>query len=161
MDLWMDGYVSLRALCILLSDWLIAVLFSLQFMFQQLGVLVSLVKHHAQSYMDDIFKLINVSLVSVNTHGMIATANMLWIMQRYWEVSSPMQSTIIMLIEELAIALGGEFKVVRWRLCTSEYLLVNWGWLFLDLFASNHSTDSESLHARQQSTTCRYTEGET
>lgn len=36
-----------------------------------------------------------------------------------------MQSTIIMLIEELAIALGGEFKVVRWRLCTSEYLLVN------------------------------------
>lgn len=46
-------------------------------MFQQLGVLVSLVKHHAQSYMDDIFKLINVSLVSVNTHGMIATANML------------------------------------------------------------------------------------
>jgi FKBP12-rapamycin complex-associated protein len=58
-------------------------------MFQQLGVLLSLVRHHAQSYMDDIFKLIN----------------------KYWEVTSPMQSTIIMLVEELAVALGGEFKI--------------------------------------------------
>jgi FKBP12-rapamycin complex-associated protein len=60
-----------------------------EFMFQQLGVLLSLVRHHAQSYMDDIFKLIN----------------------KYWEVTSPMQSTIIMLVEELAVALGGEFKI--------------------------------------------------
>ena len=59
-----------------------------------------------------------------------------------------MQSTIIMLVEELAVALGGEFKVHD---CTVFYCGVCCltGCCFLDLLATDHSTNSEGLYARQ------------
>ncbi|XP_065842793.1 serine/threonine-protein kinase mTOR-like [Oscarella lobularis] len=60
-----------------------------EFLFQQLGVLISLVKHHSLPYMDEIFKVIN----------------------KFWEVNSPMQNSIILVVEQLALALGGDFKI--------------------------------------------------
>ncbi|RDD40512.1 Serine/threonine-protein kinase mTOR [Trichoplax sp. H2] len=56
---------------------------------QKLGVLISLVKQHIRNYLVDIFQLI----------------------QECWTVNNPMQNTIIALLEQMAIALGSEFKV--------------------------------------------------
>ncbi|XP_072012512.1 serine/threonine-protein kinase mTOR isoform X3 [Engystomops pustulosus] len=64
-------------------------LMSPQFMFQQLGMLVSFVRSHIRPYMDDIFALI----------------------RDYWTMNNPIQSTIILLIEQIVLALGGEFKL--------------------------------------------------
>uniref|UniRef100_A0A915JVW2 non-specific serine/threonine protein kinase n=1 Tax=Romanomermis culicivorax TaxID=13658 RepID=A0A915JVW2_ROMCU len=59
-----------------------------QFLFQQLGVLVSVVKSHIKPYLKNIFTLI----------------------QEFWTPETPMKSTLIMLTEQLAVALGPEFK---------------------------------------------------
>ncbi|XP_056399106.1 serine/threonine-protein kinase mTOR isoform X3 [Hyla sarda] len=64
-------------------------LMSPQFMFQQLGMLVSFVRSHIRPYMDEIFALI----------------------RDYWTMNNPIQSTIILLIEQIVMALGGEFKL--------------------------------------------------
>ncbi|KAM9299260.1 serine/threonine-protein kinase mTOR [Gastrophryne carolinensis] len=64
-------------------------LMSPQFMFQQLGMLVSFVRSHIRPYMDEIFSLI----------------------KDYWTMNNPIQSTIILLIEQIVLALGGEFKL--------------------------------------------------
>ncbi|CAJ0932770.1 unnamed protein product [Ranitomeya imitator] len=60
-----------------------------EFMFQQLGMLVSFVRSHIRPYMDEIFAL----------------------MRDYWTMNNPIQSTIILLIEQIVLALGGEFKL--------------------------------------------------
>ncbi|XP_075459599.1 serine/threonine-protein kinase mTOR isoform X2 [Ascaphus truei] len=64
-------------------------LMSPQFMFQQLGMLVSFVRSHIRPYMEEIFAL----------------------MRDYWTMNNPIQSTIILLIEQIVLALGGEFKL--------------------------------------------------
>ncbi|XP_072283026.1 serine/threonine-protein kinase mTOR isoform X9 [Pyxicephalus adspersus] len=70
-------------------------LMSPQFMFQQLGMLVSFVRSHIRPYMDEIFTLIKDSFS----------------LQDYWTMNNPIQSTIILLIEQIVLALGGEFKL--------------------------------------------------
>ena len=35
------------------------------------------------------------------------------VFQDYWILNSPMQTTIILLVEQIVTALGGEFKVIR------------------------------------------------
>ncbi|XP_075183475.1 serine/threonine-protein kinase mTOR [Anomaloglossus baeobatrachus] len=60
-----------------------------KFMFQQLGMLVSFVRSHIRPYMDEIFAL----------------------MRDHWTMNNPIQSTIILLIEQIVLALGGEFKL--------------------------------------------------
>ncbi|KAG8568461.1 hypothetical protein GDO81_014010 [Engystomops pustulosus] len=56
---------------------------------RELGMLVSFVRSHIRPYMDDIFALI----------------------RDYWTMNNPIQSTIILLIEQIVLALGGEFKL--------------------------------------------------
>lgn len=60
-----------------------------EFLFQQLSVLIEIVKQHIICYMDDIFKLI----------------------KEFWTINTPLQSTLINLMEKIAIALGCEFKI--------------------------------------------------
>ncbi|KXS11006.1 FAT-domain-containing protein [Gonapodya prolifera JEL478] len=61
----------------------------LEFHFQQLGVLVSIVKQHIRPFLPQIFQLA----------------------QEFWNISSNIQITIISLVESIALALEGEFKV--------------------------------------------------
>ncbi|VDP09821.1 unnamed protein product [Soboliphyme baturini] len=58
------------------------------FLFQQLGVLTSVVKQHIKPYLKEIFDLI----------------------KEFWSPDAPIRLTIIMLVEQLAMALGSEFK---------------------------------------------------
>ncbi|GAB6019044.1 hypothetical protein CHUAL_000671 [Chamberlinius hualienensis] len=60
-----------------------------EFLFQQLGVLISIVKQHIRNYLEEIFSIV----------------------KTYWTINSPLQNTIIMLVEHIAIALGAEFKI--------------------------------------------------
>ncbi|XP_059613044.1 serine/threonine-protein kinase Tor [Phlebotomus argentipes] len=60
-----------------------------EFLFQQLSILIEIVKQHIISYMEDIFKLI----------------------KEFWTINTPLQATLINLVEKIAIALGCEFKV--------------------------------------------------
>ncbi|EXX76507.1 Tor2p [Rhizophagus irregularis DAOM 197198w] len=60
----------------------------LEFYFQQLGILVSIVQQHIRNYLSDIFALV----------------------ENFWNPSSTIQITIINLVEEIAKALDGEFK---------------------------------------------------
>ncbi|CAG8502333.1 8312_t:CDS:10 [Funneliformis caledonium] len=60
----------------------------LEFYFQQLGILVSIVKQHIRNYLSDIFALV----------------------ESFWNPSSTIQITIIDLVEQIAISLDGEFK---------------------------------------------------
>ncbi|KAK7093536.1 serine/threonine-protein kinase mTOR-like isoform X2 [Littorina saxatilis] len=60
-----------------------------EFLFQQLGVIIAIVKHHIKNYLEDIFALI----------------------KEFWTVQSPMQNTIILLVENIATALGTEFRM--------------------------------------------------
>ncbi|XP_028613619.1 serine/threonine-protein kinase mTOR [Grammomys surdaster] len=60
-----------------------------EFLFQQLGMLVSFVKSHIRPYMDEIVTL----------------------MREFWVMNTSIQSTIILLIEQIVVALGGEFKL--------------------------------------------------
>ncbi|KAL1122375.1 hypothetical protein AAG570_003780 [Ranatra chinensis] len=62
---------------------------SREFLFQQLGTLISIVKQHIRNYLDDIFNLI----------------------KEFWTPNSPLQNTLIFLVEHIAVALGAEFKV--------------------------------------------------
>ncbi|XP_015906953.1 serine/threonine-protein kinase mTOR [Parasteatoda tepidariorum] len=60
-----------------------------EFLFQQLCQIISIVKIHIRNYLDDIFCLL----------------------KDFWTPQSPMQSTILLLIEQVVIALGAEFKI--------------------------------------------------
>lgn len=60
-----------------------------EFLFQQLSALVDVVNQHIRNYLDDIFTVI----------------------KTYWVVNSPLQNTIIPLVEHIAVALGAEFKI--------------------------------------------------
>ncbi|WAR26259.1 MTOR-like protein [Mya arenaria] len=59
------------------------------FLFQQLGLIIAIVKQHIKPYLDDIFSLI----------------------KEFWTPNSAMQNTIILLIEHIVTALGTDFKV--------------------------------------------------
>ncbi|KAI9341262.1 armadillo-type protein [Zopfochytrium polystomum] len=61
----------------------------LEFHFQQLGLLVSIVKQHIRSFLPDILSLI----------------------QEFWSPNSNLQITIISLVEAIAMALDAEFKI--------------------------------------------------
>ncbi|KAI1309348.1 Serine/threonine-protein kinase mTOR [Halotydeus destructor] len=67
---------------------------ALEFLFQQLGTLISIVKQHIRNYLDEIFVLI----------------------KDFWTPKSPIQGTLIQVVGEIVIALGGEFKVYVPRL---------------------------------------------
>lgn len=60
-----------------------------EFLFQQLSILIEIVKQHIMGYMDDIFKLI----------------------KEFWTINTPLQPTLINLMEKIAVALGTAFKV--------------------------------------------------
>src|SRR3954470_2451953 len=66
----------------------------LEFYFQQLGILVSIVKQHIRNYLAEIFTLV----------------------EEYWNPASNTQGTIISLVEAIAGALDGEFKIYLPRL---------------------------------------------
>ncbi len=59
------------------------------FLFQKLGDLISIVRQHVRNYLDSIFDLI----------------------MEFWSVDSPLQPTIILLVENISTALGSEFKI--------------------------------------------------
>ncbi|TPX35002.1 hypothetical protein SmJEL517_g02512 [Synchytrium microbalum] len=61
----------------------------LEFHFQQLSLLVSIVKQHIRNYLPEIFALIH----------------------EYWNPNASIQITILSLVEAVAVALDGEFKV--------------------------------------------------
>ncbi|KAG8190056.1 hypothetical protein JTE90_023028 [Oedothorax gibbosus] len=58
-------------------------------LFQQLCQIISIVKLHIRNYLDDIFALL----------------------KEFWTPQSPMQGTLILLVENVVIALGAEFKI--------------------------------------------------
>ncbi|XP_054269929.1 serine/threonine-protein kinase mTOR-like [Macrosteles quadrilineatus] len=60
-----------------------------EFLFQQLAFLIAIVKQHIRNYLDDIFVLI----------------------KEFWTTNSTIQSTLILLVEHIAVALGAEFKI--------------------------------------------------
>ncbi|ESO95689.1 hypothetical protein LOTGIDRAFT_214800 [Lottia gigantea] len=60
-----------------------------EYLFQQLGAIISVVKQHIKNYLEDIFTIV----------------------KDFWTPSSTMQSTIIRLIEHIVGALGTEFRV--------------------------------------------------
>lgn len=60
-----------------------------EFLFTQLAQLISVVKIHIRAYLEDIFDLI----------------------REYWTPDSQIQSTLILLIEHITVAIGTEFKV--------------------------------------------------
>lgn len=60
-----------------------------EFLFQQLASLIEIVKQHIRNYLDDIFVLI----------------------KEFWTPNSPLQATLILLVESTAVALGAEFKI--------------------------------------------------
>jgi FKBP12-rapamycin complex-associated protein len=61
----------------------------LNFYFQQLGQLVKIIKQHIRNFLDDIFDLV----------------------REFWTSGSNIQLTIIQLVEEIAQALDGDFKI--------------------------------------------------
>jgi FKBP12-rapamycin complex-associated protein len=60
----------------------------LEYYFQQLGILVSIVKQHIRPYLDGILELV----------------------QLHWNPASNIQTTIISLVESIAMALDSEFR---------------------------------------------------
>lgn len=60
-----------------------------EFLFTQLAKLIAIVKQHIRNYLEKIFDLI----------------------KEFWIPNSPLQPTIILLVEHIAVALGSEFKV--------------------------------------------------
>lgn len=58
-------------------------------LFRQMGILISIVQQHIRKYLEDIFTLI----------------------REFWTVDSPLQPTIIGLVENISSALGCEFKI--------------------------------------------------
>ncbi|XP_025831250.1 serine/threonine-protein kinase Tor [Agrilus planipennis] len=65
-----------------------------EFLFQQLAYLIAIVKQHIGNYLDDIVNLINY----------------------FWTLNSPIQTTLINLIEHIAVALGSGFRIYLPRL---------------------------------------------
>ncbi|XP_058788970.1 serine/threonine-protein kinase mTOR isoform X2 [Phymastichus coffea] len=65
-----------------------------EYLFQQLAILIAIVKQHIRNYLDDIFALV----------------------QEFWTCNSPLQVTLILLVEHIAVALGSEFKIYLPRL---------------------------------------------
>lgn len=59
------------------------------FLFTQLATLIAIVKQHIRNYLDKIFELI----------------------KEFWTPNSPLQTTLILLVEHIAVALGAEFKI--------------------------------------------------
>lgn len=59
------------------------------FLFTQLATLIAIVKQHIRNYLDKIFDLI----------------------KEFWTPNSPLQTTLILLVEHIAVALGAEFKI--------------------------------------------------
>ncbi|XP_018572076.1 serine/threonine-protein kinase Tor [Anoplophora glabripennis] len=74
-----------------------------EYLFQQLGQLIAIVKQHIRNYLDDICKLI----------------------KEFWTPNSTIQSTIILLLEHIAVALGAEFKVYLPRLIPQILRVLN------------------------------------
>ncbi|GBP30106.1 hypothetical protein EVAR_94949_1 [Eumeta japonica] len=60
-----------------------------EFLLAQLAKLISIVKQHIRNHLDKIFELI----------------------KEFWTPNSPLQTTLIMLVEHIAVALGSEFKI--------------------------------------------------
>ncbi|KOB76049.1 Target of rapamycin isoform 1, partial [Operophtera brumata] len=60
-----------------------------EFLLTQLAQLISVVKIHIRNYLEDIFDII----------------------KEYWTPESPLQPTLIMLVEHITIAIGTEFKI--------------------------------------------------
>lgn len=60
-----------------------------EFLLTQLAQLISVVKIHIRNYLEDIFNII----------------------KEYWTPDSPLQPTLIMLVEHITVAIGTEFKV--------------------------------------------------
>ncbi|CAK8674525.1 unnamed protein product [Clavelina lepadiformis] len=60
-----------------------------EFLFKNLGLIISTVKQHVRSYMDNIFAVIT----------------------EFWNMGSSMQATLISLTEQIAAALASEFKL--------------------------------------------------
>ena len=58
-------------------------------LFRQIGILIGIVRQHIRNYLGDIFTLI----------------------RDFWRVDSPLQPTLIALVENISDALGSEFKV--------------------------------------------------
>ena len=65
-----------------------------EYLFQQLAILIAIVKQHIRNYLDDIFELV----------------------REFWTCNSPLQGTLIHLVEHIAVALGAEFKIYLPRL---------------------------------------------
>ena len=59
------------------------------YVFQQLGMLISIIKQHVRNYLDEIFTLI----------------------KEYWTMDTSLQNTLIPLVETICVAMGGEFKM--------------------------------------------------
>nr|CAH7722994.1 unnamed protein product [Callosobruchus chinensis] len=74
-----------------------------EFLFQQLAHLISIVKQHIRNYLDDICDLV----------------------KEFWVPNSPIQGTIILLLEYIAMALGAEFKVYLPRLIPQILRVLN------------------------------------
>ncbi|XP_065891468.1 serine/threonine-protein kinase mTOR-like isoform X2 [Dysidea avara] len=60
-----------------------------EFLFKQLGNIISIIKQHARKYMPDILNTV----------------------REFWSPNNPLQSTIISLIEQIVVAMGEELKV--------------------------------------------------
>ncbi|XP_013148241.1 PREDICTED: serine/threonine-protein kinase mTOR-like [Papilio polytes] len=60
-----------------------------EFLFTQLAQLISVVKIHIRAYLEEIFDII----------------------REYWTPDSPLQPTLILLVEHITVAIGTEFKV--------------------------------------------------
>jgi FKBP12-rapamycin complex-associated protein len=60
-----------------------------EFMFKQLGQIISIIKQHARDYMPDILAVV----------------------RRFWAPDSPIQATIILLVEKIILAMGDELKI--------------------------------------------------
>eukprot|EP00117_Sycon_ciliatum_P022702 scpid3014/ scgid19501/ Serine/threonine-protein kinase mTOR; FK506-binding protein 12-rapamycin complex-associated protein 1; FKBP12-rapamycin complex-associated protein; Mammalian target of rapamycin; Mechanistic target of rapamycin; Rapamycin and FKBP12 target 1; Rapamycin target protein 1 len=63
-----------------------------EFLFQQLGKIISVVKQHIRPYLDDIFR-------AVKTYWVVSTS------------TAALQNTCVSLLEQIAAALGGEFSI--------------------------------------------------
>ena len=60
-----------------------------EFLLQQLGQIISVVKKHIRSYLDDIFKVLR---------------------ELWWNTNSSMQMTLFNVVDQIVVALGGEFR---------------------------------------------------
>ncbi|KAH1016334.1 serine/threonine-protein kinase Tor isoform X2 [Dendroctonus ponderosae] len=74
-----------------------------EFLFQQLAQLISIVKQHISNYLDDICDLI----------------------KEFWTPNCAMQGTMILLLENIAEALGAEFKIYLPRLIPQILRVLN------------------------------------